>query len=200
MARDDETIAVYDAKAAEYAEVFARTEIAPELERFMAGLPEGAAVLDLGCGPGKHAAQMHARGFKVTAIDASAAMVKLARAHEGVTVRQAEFSDLNEEEAYDGVWAHFSLLHAPRSEFPAHLLRIAQALKPGGSLHLGMKTGSGEKRDRLGRLYTFHSVEELRLSLDTAGFDVLEEVTGASAGFAGIVDPWVELLARKRDQ
>lgn len=200
MARDDETVAVYDAKAAEYSEVFARTEIAPELERFMAGLRKGAAVLDLGCGPGTHAAQMYANGFKVTAIDASTAMIELAKAHQGVEVRQAEFSDLNEQGVYDGVWAHFSLLHAPRSEFPAHLLRIAKALKPGGLLHMGMKTGSGEKRDRLGRLYTFYTAEELRGLLNSAHFSVLEEVTGASAGLAGSVDPWVELLARARDQ
>ena len=77
-------------------------------------------------------------------------------------VHQSSFSDLREQGVYDGVWANFSFLHEPRSEFPGHLSRIAAALKPEGILHLAMKTGSGESRDQLGRYYTFYSADELR--------------------------------------
>jgi len=162
MTTDETTIAVYDAKADDYAKAFSETENEPGLLRFMSRLPKGAAVLDLGCGPGVHSAAMHSCGFRVTATDASAAMVERARTHEGVMVHQSSFSDLREQGVYDGVWANFSLLHEPRSEFPGHLSRIAAALKPEGILHLAMKTGSGESRDQLGRYYTFYSADELR--------------------------------------
>ena len=198
MSEDKTTIAVYDAKAEDYAQAFGDAGKDPGLERFMARLPKGAAVLDLGCGPGVHAAALHASGFRVTATDASAAMVEKARAHEGVIVRQAGFADLDEQGTYDGVWANFSLLHAARADFPGHLSRIAAALKPGGVFHIGMKTGQGEHRDDLGRFYTYYSVSELRDHLKAAGFEVFGEVEGEGAGLAGTVDPWVEMLVRLR--
>ena len=153
-------------------------------------------MLDWGCGPGTHAAVLKAKGFDVTATDASSAMVNVARSHEGVTVVQAEFADLQDEDTYDGIWANFSLLHEPRSNMPANLRRIAVALKPDGVLHIGMKSGTGEARDHLGRFYTFYTSEELRGLLAEAGFEVFNEVTGEGAGLAGTVDPWMELLAR----
>ena len=48
--KDEETIAVYDARVKEYAEVFVRTEIDPDLVRFMKHLVAGGQVLDLGIG------------------------------------------------------------------------------------------------------------------------------------------------------
>ena len=196
MATDKETIAVYDEKVNDYSAAFAASEADASLQRFAAELPDNAKVLDWGCGPGSHAAAMQAQGFEVTATDASTAMVNQARTHAGVNVLQAEFADLQDRDTYDGIWANFSLLHEPRGKMPENLGRIAQALKPGGVLHIGMKSGTGEARDHLGRFYTFYTPEELRGLLADAGFEVFNEVTGEGAGLAGTVDPWVEMLAR----
>lgn len=195
MCEDETTISVYDTKASDYAKAFPAAGDEPGLQRFMSMLPKGAVVLDLGCGPGAHAAALYAQGFKVTATDASIAMVEMARRHKGLIVRQARFSDLREQDVYDGVWANFSLLHAPRADLPDHLLRIATALRQGGIFHIGMKTGEGERRDALGRFYAFYTVDQLCELLKVAGFDVIEVVLGESAGLAGTVDPWVEMLA-----
>ena len=196
MTSDKQTIAVYDEMVEEYCNAFSKTESDPALLRFIGKMPEGARVLDLGCGPGTHAAAMHALGCQVTATDASASMVELARSHAGLEVRQTEFSDLSEIDIYDGIWANFSLLHASRTAFPRHLEQIATALKPTGMFHIGMKTGEGERRDHLGRNYTFYSAEELKALLKAANFEVLHETTGKSAGLAGTVDPWIEILAQ----
>ena len=193
---DQQTIAVYDLRADEYAKAFTKAETAPALLRFIDRLPKQARVLDLGCGPGTHAAIMTANGFEVTATDASAAMVELARSRSKADVRQAEFGDLSDEQIYNAVWANFSLLHAPRSAFPVHLKQIAAALKAKGIFHIGMKTGEGERRDHLGRIYTFYSPEELRGLLQVAGFVVLEENTGEGVGLAGTIDPWIEIVAQ----
>ncbi len=192
---DPETIAVYDAKANDYADAFTKIEGERGLLHFMNKLPKGARILDLGCGPGAHAATMHQHGFDVVATDASAAMVEIARKHEGIEVRQATFDDLIEENEFDGIWAHFSLLHATRDQFPVHLSSIAHALKPGGLFQIGLKTGKGEKRDHLGRFYTFYTVEELQNHLQKAGFSILSEMTGEGVGLAGTLDPWIEILA-----
>lgn len=198
MTSDKQTIAVYDLRVDEYASAFAKAETDPALTRFIHKLPQRARVLDFGCGPGTHAAVLAAHGCQVTATDASAGMVKLARTRSGADVQQAEFSDLCENETYDAVWANFSLLHATRSAFPIHLEQIATALKSKGIFHIGMKTGEGERRDHLGRNYTFYTVESLRALLQAAGFNVLEEVSGESTGLAGTVDSWIEVLAQSK--
>ncbi len=195
---DKRTIDVYDQRSADYVDAFAKPEPTSALIDFIDKMPKGGRVLDFGCGPGTHAGVMAAHGLVVKAVDASASMIKLAASQPGVSAIQADFNALNDHQIYDGIWANFSLLHAPHSAFPEHLNQIARALKPQGLLHLGLKTGKGERRDHIGRLYTFYEREELERHLDRAGFDVLNTRTGKSAGLAGTVDPWIELLAKAK--
>ena len=196
---DRQTMEVYASKAEDYADRFATGRPGPRLEDFINSLPEGGRVLDLGCGPGRAAAAMIASGLQVDAWDASPEMAALAKDRFGVDVVVAGFADLDAAETYDGIYANFSLLHAPKSEMPDHLTRIAHALKPGGYLYLGLKTGSGEKRDALGRFYAFYTDEEITGLLKEVGISVLTRATGAEAGLGGTVDPWIILKARKND-
>jgi SAM-dependent methyltransferase len=194
---DAETIAWYDARARDYADRFAAAKQDRHLAAFRARLPENARVLDLGCGPGHAAAQLAAEGHETEAWDAAKGMVALAARHPGVTARQARFGDLQAEARYHGIWANFSLLHAPRADFPGHIAAIARALRPGGVFHLGMKTGADAARDHLGRSYTFYTSAELEAALAAAGLAVVSRTTGAETGFAGTEDPFVILLAEK---
>lgn len=193
---DKETLSVYAQKAQDYAEMV--TDIAeedPSFEIFVKAVPKGGEVLDLGSGPGHYAARMAAAGLKVTAFDPVPQMVALADKHDGVTAQQAGFDDVNGISIYDGVWANFSLLHAPRADMPRHLKHIHEALKVGGQFHIGVKTGEGEHRDGLGRLYTYYTIEELTGLLEAAGFTVTESRTGSDAGLSGEVAHWVCLSA-----
>ncbi|MBF9034857.1 methyltransferase domain-containing protein [Rhodobacterales bacterium HKCCE2091] len=192
---DAETLAVYDSRAADYADLPMTETQVRALDRFLDGLAPPARILDLGCGPGIHAARMAAAGHVVTGIDASPGFVAAARAR-GVDARLGTFDDLSESAAYDAAWASFSLLHAPRADMPRHLAALRRALKPGGRLFLGLKTGTGEGRDALGRFYTFYAEDELRALLDAAGFRIDRTETGAEAGLAGSVDPFILVEAR----
>jgi SAM-dependent methyltransferase len=181
---DLETLAVYATKALDYADKFARSQADCDLRAFMDALPVGGAVLDLGCGPGNSAAMLRDAGFDVTAWDASPEMVALAQARYGITAVQARFDDLSAQADFDGIWANFSLLHAPKVDMPCHLARIARALRPGGVLHLGMKLGTGEKRDALGRFYAFYTVPELQDLLRQAGLTPMACREGRTSGLA----------------
>ena len=192
---DRETIALYDARAADYADLVA--EPSPRLAAFIAALPPGGRALDLGCGPGAAAATMAAAGLEVDALDASAGMVALARERYSVAARQGTFADVDTGRAHDGVWANFSLLHAPRAEMPDHLARLHAALAPGGLLHIGLKTGTGERRDGIGRLYTYYTDEEITGLLEAAGFAVIDRETGRETGFDGVEADWIILWARR---
>jgi len=189
MSTDDETIAAYETRSHEYLEQVGRAA-APGLAEFVAGLPAGAHVLDLGCGPGDTAHRLLKQGFTVDAVDATPAMISRAR-ELGVPARRATFEEIDGTDLYDGIWANFSLLHAVRDQMPAHLSRLRDALKPGGKLHIGLKTGTGSKRDRIGRLYTYYSEDELCGLLEAAGFTPILRETGESTGLDGVVAAWI---------
>ena len=54
------------------------------------------------------------------------------------------FHELDEVEAYDGVWANACLLHVPRDELAPILKLIWRALKPGGTFYASFKAGDAE--------------------------------------------------------
>lgn len=178
---DAETIAFYTAHADEYGKAWGE-RASPALKDFIAALPVGAHVLDLGCGAGHASAHMAAAALHPDPVDASPGMVRAAAA-KGLPARHMRFDQLRACGAYDGVWANFSLTHAAPKDLSRHLGAIAQALRPGGILHIGMKTGNGPYRDRLGRLYHLIEAEDLIGLLETAGLHVTDCREGLDIGF-----------------
>lgn len=195
---DPETMAVYARAAEDYVRGFADVKDQfhePDYDAFVAGLPMGGTVLDLGCGPGHWAARFRDAGYRVAAVDASPEMAAYALDTYGIDVSVAEFDDIAVSAVFDGIWAFFSLLHAPRDDFPGHLMRLRDALKPGGRFTLGMKLGTGEGRDALGRFFSYYNEEELRDILGVTGFTVLSARRGNGKGLAGAEETFVVLTA-----
>ncbi|MGB7287141.1 MAG: class I SAM-dependent methyltransferase [Salaquimonas sp.] len=193
---DDETIKVYDAKAAEYAKMVERSTLDPALVSFLANVRPGGRVLDLGCGVGNAASVMLDKGFQVDAVDASISMVQLANETHDIGAVQQQFDDLKADDLYDGIWANFSLLHARRADFPRHLKQISKAMKADGYFHIGMKLGDGEIRDSIGRHYAYYSEAELRGYLFDHQFEILETGFGNEPGLSGEDWPWITILSR----
>lgn len=193
---DPETIAVYDARAEEYATRNARAEPRGMLKTFIDSMPAGGRVLDLGCGPGNCAGHFANHGLIVDAWDASSEMVALAAQYDGVNARHAVFADLDATAIYDGIWANFSLLHAPRADMPAHLAAIRTALKPGGLFHIALKEGENAARDGIGRHYTYYTIAELTGLLLDAGLQPSDFTTGEETGLDGTLARWIATQAR----
>ncbi|MDA4848803.1 class I SAM-dependent DNA methyltransferase [Hoeflea poritis] len=192
---DRRTIAAYDLRIGDYVRLTKRTRPHATLMHFIACLPSNGFVLDLGCGPANASAVMREHGLRVDAVDASAEMVQLANATHDISARQATFDELDAVDAYDGVWANFSLLHASPADFPRHLKALHRALVPDGVFHIGMKLGGGEARDRLDRYYAYYSQDELSDHLEHAGFRIDRIVTGEDPGLAGDVEPWIAMTS-----
>ena len=72
---------------------------------------------------------------------------------------------------------------------------ISSALAPTGVLHLGMKEGTGESRDKLGRFYSYYAEDELRKLVEKVGLSVSRVEKGKEAGLAGNVEPWIIMVA-----
>ncbi|MGA0236496.1 MAG: class I SAM-dependent methyltransferase [Alphaproteobacteria bacterium] len=196
---DRETIAVYDAKFEDYAKLTEQLKPSGSLLRFINAVTPGGTVLDFGCGPGEAARAMSVAGLDATALDASEGMISLVRKIPKVKAVHADFKWLQHEQAFDGIWANFALLHADPEDFPGYLDAIVKALKPGGIFHLGMKIGKGASRDAMGRHYLYFSRSEFELMLIERGFEILYRREGEEKGLSGSVDPFILLLSRLAD-
>src|SRR4051794_2173313 len=98
---------------------------------------------------------MLARGFDVKPTDGSPELAEVASRRLGRAVKTLLFQDLDEVEAYHGVWANACLLHVPRAELAPVLALVRHALKPGGAFYASYKTGDGDGRDTLNRYYNY---------------------------------------------
>lgn len=194
---DKETLEVYANYAEDYAKRFAQDKPDVHLRKFMSALPTQAHVLDLGCGTGRTTAFMARAGIDVEGWDASPEMASVGLQQHEQVIRIATFDQLDAHATYDGIFANFSLLHVPKAEMAKCLARIAKALKPGGLLHIGLKTGEGEARDKLGRFYAYYTDPEITALLNDVGLPSIDRSYGADVGLDGEPAPWIILLAQK---
>lgn len=191
---DKRTIDAYSTRVADYLSVPLPPEQIEARMAFAEAVVDGGYVLDLGSGPGSDSAFLQRQGLRVRAIDATPAFVEHARDN-GVDAHLGTFDDVTEEAEYDGIYASFSLLHAPRADFARHLSAIHKALKPEGIFFLGLKLGTGEHRDDLDRYYTYFSQTEIEEALTQAGFTIDRITTGMGTGLAGSYDGFILVLA-----
>ncbi len=191
---DPETIDVYAGALDSYLAIPLPEEQIQARQAFVDLIPAGGQVLDLGAGPGSDSLFLMRQGLKVRALDATQAFVDHARAN-GVDAHLGTFDDLDAQDSYDAIYASFSLLHAPKTDFPRHLKAVKRALKAGGVLFLGMKTGTGEHRDEIGRFYAYYSLEELEDALHNTGFTLVSTTTGYGSGLAGAYSGFALIIA-----
>jgi SAM-dependent methyltransferase len=195
---DPQTLSFYDAEAKTYASKQRPDEMPASFHRFAAALPSTAHVLDLGSGDGHYAAALEAMGHDVTAMDGSAGLAAIASKRLAKPVRVARFDELEDIDAFDGVWAHASLLHAPLKSLPDLMGRIHKSLRPNGIFHASFKTGQPEGRDKLGRYYNFPTRTDLQDAMSRSGnwTDIIYD-TGDGIGYDGKSTGWIILFARK---
>jgi len=194
---DQGTMAAYATHVDRYRKLVAKQGGNRRLDGFIRRLRRGDAVLDLGCGVGDSAAKMRDAGLKVTCVDASPEMAAMARELYDLDVQQASFDELQGESLYQGVWASFSLLHAPRDAMPSNLARIHRALKTDGIFYMGLKTGHHEARDDAGRFYAYFTEDELRDHLAHARFAIVEIETATVTGMLGKPEGCIHITAKR---
>ena len=150
------------ARAAQFAAETASADLSDARGRFLALLPSPfASILDFGCGSGRDTKAFLERGCRVTAADGSPELCVLASAYTGIPVRRMLFRELDETEAYDGIWACASLLHLTKRELYPVMRELGKALRPGGILYVSFKYGDFEG-DRRGRYFTDFTPEGFR--------------------------------------
>ena len=196
-ADDPDTLAFYTTEAPVYA-ASGRDGASRHLPAFLDQLSPGARILELGCGGGRDAAAMLARGFDIDPTDGTAEMAAKAEARIGRPVRVLRFEEIDAVAAYDAVWAHASLLHVPRPALAGVLAAIHRALRLGGLHFANYKSGGVEGRDRFGRYFNHPSHEELAAAYArSAPWEVLATVEEMGGGYDGRQGQWLAMTLRK---
>ncbi len=105
-------------------------------------LPAGARILDLGCGPGRHAVQLSRRGFRVTCLDLSLPLLKLAeaRSNRPLWKLRADMRHIPIGKPFDAVVSFFtSFGYFDNSRDDLNVLReVSRILRPGGVFFLDL--------------------------------------------------------------
>jgi ubiquinone/menaquinone biosynthesis C-methylase UbiE len=170
----------YDVIARRYHDQRDRWSERPQLEQFASLLPEGANVLDVGCGAGVPVTRfLVEQGFEATGVDFSAEMLRLARAN----VPEAKFRELDmtaldfPDSSFDGLTAFYSIFHVPRERHADLFRSFQRLLKAGGAvlISLGASEWEGVEDDFFGsRMFWSHFSPEKSITLmQKAGFEII---------------------------
>ncbi|MDP5292559.1 class I SAM-dependent methyltransferase [Oceanimonas sp. CHS3-5] len=157
------TLDYYQQQADAFFAATVNVDMSSLYERFLPRVSKGGHIVDAGCGSGRDSKHFADLGYKVTAVDASPALVQKARDYTGLPVACHDFMALHCRPAVDAIWACASLLHVPESELAGVLAHLAAQLKTGGVLYCSFKYGRGEVV-RHGRRFT---------DMDEAGLEQL---------------------------
>ncbi|MFA7330372.1 MAG: class I SAM-dependent methyltransferase [Candidatus Delongbacteria bacterium] len=157
--------------------------------RVRLGDVRGQAVLDLGCGTGRHALWLAAQGAQVTALDFSPGMLEQARAKPGAGAVRFLCHDLRlalplADDSFDQVVSGLVLEHL--EDLPAVFREVARVLRPAGrvlasAMHPAMFERGAHARftdPATGEIVApgslRHSLADFRQAAEAGGLEVLE--------------------------
>lgn len=162
-----DSIEYYNENAEEYFQKTVDIDMQEHWDAFTSLLPDGASILDLGCGSGRDSAYFLSCGYDVTMLDGSYEMCNLAGIHTGQEVLCLKYEDIDFCNVFDGIWACASLVHIPANHIDELLKRIIRGLKINGIMYMSFHYGDFEGiRD--GRYFTDYrgrSLKELIMRL-----------------------------------
>ena len=142
----------YQDNAQSFFDSTVNADMSAHYEHFLKYVPEHGRILDFGCGSGRDTKAFLQRGYLVDAVDGSSEMCRLASELCNIQVRCMDFTDLNDVNKYDAIWACASLLHVAKTQLPAVLIKMRDALVNGGVMYISFKHGDYEG-ERNGRFF-----------------------------------------------
>lgn len=191
------TIDYYNKNAKAYADSTVNSDVTELYGIFEKYLPNDASVLDLGCGSGRDSKYFLEKGYKVTAVDGSKELCKIASDYSGIEVDCKLFQDIDYLDKFDGVWACSSLLHLDRDSLIAVINKVVMALKPNGVFYASFKFGDfeGYIGERFFINFTDESIKDLISNFQN--MELLETVTTNDVRPDRQDEKWLNVVFRK---
>ena len=194
----DKTIEYYNKNAESFTAGTIAVEFTSTQDKFLKLFSSKAFILDFGCGSGRDTKYFLSKGFQVDPIDGSAELCKIAEKTAGIPVKQMLFTELEEVEKYDGIWACSSILHLPKKELSDVLRRMQRAVKAGGYIYTSFKYGEFEGF-RNERYFTDFTEKSFRDFIrDIPGIEIVEEWISADVRPGRGDEKWLNLIMLKK--
>lgn len=190
------TVSFYEVHAKEYFDRTVSADLSHLYDRFLARVRKGGRILDAGCGSGRDLRKFREFGFDAVGIDASNALVRMAREYSGAPCYTLRLEDIGYKQSFDGVWACASLQHLPKLALVPVLQRIQQALVAGGVMFASVQIGDGEALVPDGRFYAYYQREEFLRLVEDAGFMVEDWWISEDSLPSRSTIRWINVLAR----
>lgn len=193
-----QTITFYNLNTISFVESTQSVQMTEAWSRFTTKLPKGSLILDFGCGSGRDTKYFLEHGYKVEAIDGSEELCKIASKYTGISVKNELFTDLDEVQKYDAVWACSSILHASSNDLIIIIKKIWAALKLDGIFYTSFKYGDFEG-ERKGRYFTDFTEEAFATLLKkSADFDILETWITGDVRPGREDEKWLNVILQKK--
>lgn len=198
IAMTDSTVEYYNTNADTFLSETMTVDFSETQDIFLERLPQGALILDFGCGSGRDALAFLKQGCRVEAVDGSAEMCRAAAALTGLPVRQMLFQELDVSEKYDGIWACSSILHLPAEELENVLKKMKIALKKDGVIYTSFKYGTfqGERKGRYFTDFTEETFAEFIRKIKGLLIEKLWITADVRPGREN--EKWLNILLRKQ--
>ncbi len=181
--QEELTVASYDQHAKQWSSEHDTSDFwKDELDLFQKYLPKGK-ILEIGCGGGRDAKELIARGYNYIGTDVSEGFVKEAKARLPNTIFLVQSAyDLKFKNEFDGFWSSATLLHIPHNRINEALKSINKTLKPGAIGFISIKQGIGEQvfdeqlhdGTPISRFFSFYQPDEFKEILLKNGFETLD--------------------------
>ncbi|MFJ8236363.1 class I SAM-dependent methyltransferase [Ureibacillus sp. NPDC094379] len=199
MTEYNKTLDYYNQNASSFTSDTVSVDFDEKQNTLLKYLKPGAHILDFGCGSGRDSKAFIEKGYRVTAMDGSPEMCKVASHYIGQEVICKRFHELDEQNKYDAVWACASILHVPSIELPKMIKKIGAALKLGGYFYASFKYGDfeGEKNGRYFTNLTEETFESLLKPFQQ--LDIMEMTVTADVREGRQHEKWLNVVVKKED-
>jgi len=192
----DTTLNYYNNNAEAFIQGTIAVDFSDTQDKFL-NLLSGRKILDFGCGSGRDTKYFLSKGFQVDAIDGSAELCRIAEENINMPVKQMLFSELNDIEKYDGIWACSSILHLPKEELKDVLDKMICATKNGGYIYTSFKYGDfeGYRNERYFTDFKEESFNDFIKSFP--GLTMIEEWVSNDIRPGRSDEKWLNLILKK---
>lgn len=144
--------------------------------RFLAYVPEGGKIMDLGCGSGRDVKWFSDHGYEAYGLDASEELAELAANTLGIRVGTGLIEEWISEVPFDGIWCCASLMHLSDTALAQFINNLGINLSPGGVLFVSVKTGIETGNDDQGRYLRNFTEEDIHELIKSGGQLRIEEL------------------------
>lgn len=191
------TLEYYNNNAEQYALSTVDCRMDEAIDEFLRYVGASGILLDFGCGSGRDSKVFLSKGYDVVSADGSYEMCQEAERFLNHRVKHMLFSELSDENYFDGIWACASILHLPYEQLKSVLFKMYRALKQNGVVFASFRHGDMEGL-RGERYFTDMNEEKLERLLFDSDFKLIKSWVSKDSRLDRLGDEWFSFLLIKK--